>query len=292
VAVYNIDSLRENAAQDLKALANLLLLTGKIGKAGNGLILLREHCNSQGLLDMGIGSNCLPGYEPYSPQSLSKYEQRWQTDLSHVLNGAKKDVRSRIEAGEIRACLILGENPLKEPRNHRYLDPVEFLAVQDLYVTETAARADVVLPLSLITESTGTFTNCERRIQRFSRVFRARSGLENWQMICRLAESLGASFAYASPEEVFHEMVEVVPFLDISEPPTAGAKGVCWHLGGRANGEEFLFAEGFPLPGGKARFQPIEPEQGIPEYYPAPYCVTDERLAVFRERNLMRAGEY
>jgi predicted molibdopterin-dependent oxidoreductase YjgC len=240
---------------------------------------------------VGVGSHSFPGYEPYSPEAVARYEKRWQTDLSHLLNGGKDDVRARMEAGEIKACLIVGENPLKEPRNHCYLESIEFLAVQDLYLTETAARADVIVPSSLITESTGTFTNCERRIQRFSRVFPARSGMENWQLICRLAERLRASFTYSSPEDIFQEMAELSPFLEKRETPAATFRGVCWHLGGRADGEDFLFADGFPLPGGKARFQTFEPELRIPEYTPVPYCVTDEKLMVFREKHLIRAGE-
>ena len=291
MAVYNIDSLDEQGTHDLKAVANLLLLTGKLGRAGNGLILLREHCNAQGLLDMGIGNCTFPGYEPCSREAAARYEKRWRADLSHLFTHVNADLRVRMEGRDIKACLILGENPLKEPRNSRYLDGVEFLVVQDLYLTETACRADVVLPASLITESTGTFTNCERRIQRFNRVFPARSGLENWQMICQIAERFNAVFPYSSPEDVFREMAELSPFWVTTDPPFASSGGACWNLGTRADGEDFLFAKGFPLPGGKARFQTIETELSVPEYNLASYCVTDEKLRVFREKNLMRAGE-
>lgn len=292
MAVFNIDSLKESAAHDLKALANLLLLTGKLGKRGNGLILLREHCNSQGLLDMGIGSHSFPGYEPYSQEIIAKYEKRWASDLGHLLNSTPEDLEARMKAGQIKACLVLGENPLVAPRNKRYLAGIEFLAVQDLYLTETTAAADVVLPFSLITESTGTFTNCERRIQKFNRVFPPKSGLENWQVICRLAERLGETFPYSSPEDVYREMAESGPFLEKNEPPAPASGGVCWHLGGQAESEDFLFAENFLLPNGKARFQTFKPDLQIPESHPVPYCVTDEKLMAFRKKKLRRPGDW
>jgi predicted molibdopterin-dependent oxidoreductase YjgC len=110
-------------------------------------------------------------------------------------------------------------------------------------------------------------------------------------MICQIAERFNAVFPYSCPEDVFREMAELSPFWVTTDPPVASSGGVCWNLGTRADGEDFLFAKGFPLPGGKARFQTIETELSVPEYNLASYCVTDEKLRLFREKNLMRAGE-
>ena len=241
LAVYNIDSPADKSENDLPALANLLLLTGKVGRVANGLLLLRDHCNSQGLLDMGIGEdgNSVHPREP----------------------GKSGTLLPRMENGEVKACLIFGENPLKDLNMRKYFDSCQLLIVQDFFSTETALASDVFLPASTALETSGSYTNFEGRLQRFSRIFQAKSGMENWQVVCRLAEKMGHPWPYCSSEEILEEIL------------------------GQAN--RWPVKDSFPFSHRKARFCSIPPSMAVPPVLPSSFCSLCERVEVLRQKKLI-----
>jgi formate dehydrogenase alpha subunit len=205
---------------NVKALSNLALLTGHIGRPGTGLNPLRGQNNVQGACDMGGLPNVFPAYQPVASEEVrSKFATAWGIPLSslsptpgltvtEVMNGAL--------SGRIRAIFIMGENPMLSDPNLSHvreaLNDVEFLAVQDIFLNETAEMADVVLPAVSFAEKSGTFTSTERRVHLIRPVLDppgdARS---DWQIITDLANRLGANWHYESPADIFAEMATVTP---------------------------------------------------------------------------------
>jgi formate dehydrogenase major subunit len=205
--VYNIDSHKEKAGGDLKAIGNLLMLTGRAGKEG-GLIILRDYCNSTGLMDMGFIPYYLPGSIKYEEsEKIDVLSKKWNIDLHDIFKPV--DLLEKMKNNEIKGILVFGENPLCESKNLEYFKGLEFLMVQDYFLTETAEKADVILPSSAYIETEGTFTACDRRVQKFNKIFNSKTGLENWQVIKKLAEKLNIDLNYSSSEDIFNEIKEV-----------------------------------------------------------------------------------
>ncbi|HME44318.1 MAG TPA: NAD(P)-binding protein [Syntrophorhabdales bacterium] len=211
VVVYNIDSLWEKSRNDLKAIGNFMMLTGRIGKPGNGIILLRDYSNSQGLLDMGVDSRYLPGHiSPENAKEIKNLSSLWGVDLSTVFTPV--NLKEQLEGDKIKALLIFGEDPLAAPQNVRLTGGVEFLLVFDHFMTATAMEADVVLPASLPIETEGSLTACDRRVQKTGKLFEPRNGMETWQAISKLADKLGSPFAYTSVKDIANEIRAAVPY--------------------------------------------------------------------------------
>jgi predicted molibdopterin-dependent oxidoreductase YjgC len=193
-----------------------LLLLSAINYLINGRIyLLSERANEQGLLDMGCASDLLPGRRPVEIAEFRRwYEKAWQVTLPdkpgltlfEMIHGAKE--------GSVRAMYVMGENPLFNLPNSENvkeaLGNLDFLVVQDLFMTETAESADVVLPALSWAEKEGTFTNMERRIQKLRKVI-SRAGKEDWRIISDVSGNMGVSFPYDSAEDVFAEISKVSP---------------------------------------------------------------------------------
>ena len=222
VVVYNVDSLWEKSRNDLKAIGNFMMLTGRVGKPGNGIILLRDYANSQGLLDMGVDSRYLPGHISLeNVKEIKNLSSLWGVDLSTLFTPV--NLRDQLERDKIKALLIFGEDPLAAPNNVRLTGGVEFMLVLDHFMTATAMEADVVLPASLPLESEGSFTACDRRVQTTRKIFEPRTGMENWQVISRLADRLGVPFAYTSVKDIAKEIRAAVPaYRDINGGPFWG----------------------------------------------------------------------
>jgi NADH-quinone oxidoreductase subunit G len=171
-----------------QAVANLATLTGFVGRSNNGVIAVLPHANSRGAADLGVVPYRLPGYLPVDEPGLSAREML---------------------GGGVQALLILAADPLAEASRPEDLD---FLVVQELFLTETAQQADVVLPAAAIAERDGTFTNLERWVQRFDPALPV-PGLArpDWTIIRQLAVLLGADWAYASVGGVLAEMAHTIP---------------------------------------------------------------------------------
>jgi len=214
VFVYNIDSTREKSANDLKALGNFLLLTGRADypHKGSGIILMREYANGTGLMEMGVSPNYLPGYvKPFENEEIKRIGNAWRTDLSEIFSPI--DLESRLRRGEIKAMLIFGEDPLQISDNVKYFEDLEFLMVQDMFQTATANEADLVIPAASFIEQGGSYTACDRRIQHVEPIIPSKSGRENWQFIQALAVKFGMDMNYTSTAQIFEEIQKVNRFL-------------------------------------------------------------------------------
>jgi len=211
VFIYNLDSTREKSTGDLKAIANFMMLTGRLFSKGNGIIIMREYANSTGLVDMGFSSRYLPGYvKPFEKEAISDIGKAWGVDLSHVFK--PMDVADRLITGQIKAALVFGEDPMGIGDNMKYFKGCEFLMVRDLFHTATTGQADVVIPSASFIEQTGTYTSCDRRVQTVKPIIKPQSKMVNWKFIQALAKKFGVTIEYGSPEEVFEEIRRVNRF--------------------------------------------------------------------------------
>jgi formate dehydrogenase alpha subunit len=205
---------------NVKACSNLALVAGQIGRPGTGLNPLRGQNNVQGACDMGGLPNVFPGYQPVADENVRrKFAAAWNIPFEKLSPKPGLTVTEIVQGalgGRIKAIYIMGENPMLSDPNLTHvkeaLEAVEFLAVQDIFLNETAALADVVLPAASFAEQTGTFTNTERRVQMIRPVLEppgiARS---DWEIIMGIANRLGAGWAYDSASQVFDEMATVTP---------------------------------------------------------------------------------
>lgn len=200
------------------SMANLALVTGNLGKVGTGVNPLRGQNNVQGACDMGGLPDVFTGYQKvFDPNAQEKFTQAWGVSALPSEVGLKMgQIFKGAGDGTIRGMYIMGENPLlSEPDlNHatECLENIDFLVVQDLFLTETAELADVVLPAASFAEKDGTFTNTERRVCRVRQAISPRGEAKpDWQIICELSNRLGYAMNYSHPKEIMDEIASVTP---------------------------------------------------------------------------------
>ncbi len=216
IFIYDIDSTGEKSANDLKAINNYMMMTGRVGRENNGMIILRDYNNSTGLIDMGVIPEYLPGFVKTSERNeIERIGKIWNTDLSDKF--VPVNLVDRLKRGEIKAALIFGEDPLAISSNRRYFSDIEFLVVSDSFHTSTTAEADVVLPASTYIEQTGTYTRCDNVIQKSNKVVDRINPSANWEIIKRLASYFSDKFKYDSPESIFDEIKTVNRFYKYSD---------------------------------------------------------------------------
>ena len=215
--------------QNVLSCANLQMLLGNMGIPGGGVNPLRGQNNVQGACDMGGLPNVYAGYQAVtSSAARKKFEDAWGVPLPAKVGTTVVHMLNKAETGEIKALYIMGENPMMSDPDVGHvrtcLEKVDFLVVQDIFLTETAELADVVLPAATFAEKDGTFTNTERRVQR------VRAAIEplgdsrpDWEILCDLAQRMvargsspaaGARFAgwdYAHPSEIMDEIAALTP---------------------------------------------------------------------------------
>jgi len=203
---------------NVKSLANLAMLCGNVGIESGGVNPLRGQNNVQGACDLGALPNVFPAYEQVaSEEARKKFAEAWK--VSQLPGKPGLTVTEMIPAaakGAIKAMYIMGENPLVSDADLKHVEQgvknLDFLVVQDIFLTETAQMADVVLPAACFAEKDGTFTNTERRVQR------VRKGVEppgqaraDWKIIMDLAARMGYEMQYRSAEEIFAEFSKLTP---------------------------------------------------------------------------------
>lgn len=216
--VYSMGITQHTTGVDnVKSLANLAMLTGNVGFPGSGVNALRGQNNVQGACDMGALPNVFSGYQPVGDDTANaKFSQAWGRELPKTPGFTVTEVAEAIEAGKLKALYIVGENPMLSEPDCRHAEQaykkLEVLVVQDIFLSQTARLAQVVLPGASFAEKEGTFTNTERRVLRVRQAIpplgAARS---DWQIICDLAARLGYSMHYNSPEEIFQEISQLTP---------------------------------------------------------------------------------
>ncbi len=203
---------------NVKSLANLAMLCGNMGIRGGGVNPLRGQNNVQGACDMGGLPNVLTGYQGVgNPGAIRIMEQAWNvTGLSTNVGLKVTEMLPKAHDGELKAMYIIGENPMVSDPDLNHAEncfkQLEFLVVQDLFLTETAQMADVVLPSKCFAEKEGTFSNTERRVQRVRKaVDPPGTAKDDWQITCEIASAMGYEMAYENSEAIFNELASVTP---------------------------------------------------------------------------------
>lgn len=228
--------------QNVMSCANVQMLLGNLGVAGGGVNPLRGQSNVQGACDMGGLPNVFTGYQNVADDAArAKFEGAWGVSLGNKPGLTVVEMLNKAEEGQIKAMYILGENPmLSDPdTNHvrRCLEHLGFLVVQDIFLTETAEMADVVLPGSSFAEKAGTFSNTERRVQMVSpAVPLPGEARTDWEIICDLAQRVQgeapaapyAGFDYGSPAEIMEEIAALTPSYAGVRHERLGNHGLQW----------------------------------------------------------------
>jgi formate dehydrogenase major subunit len=222
---------------NVKALSNLALLCGQVGRPGTGLNPLRGQNNVQGACDMGGLPNVLTGYQTVTDEGVRrKFAEGWGVPYERLSPKVGLTVTEMTEGalqGKIKALFILGENPmLSDPNLHHVeqaLRAVEFLAVEDIFPNETTQFADVVLAGASFAEKEGTFTNTERRVQRVRKAMATLGeAREDWSVLTDLGRRMGESWAYAGAAEVFEEIARLTPSYGGMSHARLEAGGLQW----------------------------------------------------------------
>jgi len=218
VILYGMGITQHTTGTDnVKSVANLLMLTGNMGREGTGFSPLRGQNNVQGACDMGALPNVYPGYQKVdNPDVKLKFESAWGCSLSDKVGTPVTEMVEAAYQGKIKAMYVVGENPLmSEPsldHARKAIEHLEFLVVQDIFPTDTAFLADVILPAAAFAEKNGTYTNTERRVQRLRKaVDPPGEARPDWQIISDLAKRMGHSFDYSSAEAIMEEIASVAP---------------------------------------------------------------------------------
>lgn len=203
---------------NVKSCANLAMLTGHVGYPSTGVNPLRGQSNVQGACDMGALPNVYSGYQSVAdPKIKEAFEQAWGVDgLSDKAGLTLTDMMDAGEKGDIKALYIMGENPAMSDPDSRHakkvLRNIDFLVVQDIFMTETAKLANVVLPASSFAEKMGTYTNTERRVQLSRQAIPIMEGtMPDWQIICEVSSRAGYPMNYNSPADILDEINMVTP---------------------------------------------------------------------------------
>ncbi|MBY5979687.1 formate dehydrogenase subunit alpha [Ferrimonas balearica] len=218
-AVYYAMGITQHTTgtDNVRSLANLQLLCGNIGVAGGGINPLRGQSNVQGACDMGALPNYLPGYQKLPDDGLiDRFQAHWGTVLPRDPGLKLTEMIDAMAEGQIKGLYVMGENPvLSDPDQHHVLEALnalEFLVVQDIFLTETAQLADVVLPAFAFAEKTGHFTNTERRVQRLNAAVRAPGEARaDWAILQAVANAMGVDWHYADERAICDELCEVTP---------------------------------------------------------------------------------
>lgn len=201
----------------VKALSNLALLCGQLGKPGSGVNPLRGQNNVQGACDMGCLPNVYPGYQGVGLRELrDKFESHWGTPLSDKPGLTVVELSQAAYDGKIKAIYIMGENPIVTDPDIAHLKKaygkLDLLVVQDIFLTETGKMADVVFPSLSFLEKDGTFANTERRVQKVRKALNGPDGARaDWEILCDLSTRFGYPMYYKDPEEIFEEIRKVTP---------------------------------------------------------------------------------
>jgi formate dehydrogenase major subunit len=249
-----------------RCLIALALLTGNIGRKGSGLHPLRGQNNVQGASDAGLIPMFYPDYQSVEdPAIRAKFEAAWGRPLDPRRGLTVVEITRAALEGAIRGMYILGENPfLSDPNVNKVreaLAKLEFLVVQDIFLTETAEFADVILPASSYLEKQGTYTNTDRRVQIGRPALRMPGQARlDWQILCELSTRMGYPLRYDSPSEIFDEFASLTDAYRTLRYDNLGPTGKLWPNPDplHDDGPVVLFEEGFPTPNGRAKFVPVE----------------------------------
>ena len=259
-----------------RCLISLALMCGHVGRPGAGLHPLRGQNNVQGASDAGLIPMFLPDYQPVSDDGVrSAFTDVWKSgDFSAEEGLTVTEILGAVHAGDIRGMYILGENPAMSDPDVEHargaLAKLEHLVVQDIFLTETANYADVILPASGFAEKSGTVTNTNRQVQMGRpAVPPPGEAREDWAITVELAQRLGLAWEYASPADVFAEMKLNMKSLNNITWDRLVRENVVTYpsLSPEDPGQPIVFGDGFPRAEGRAKFTPasVIPPDDLPD---------------------------
>ena len=268
-----------HGTDNARCLIALALLTGHVGRPGTGLHPLRGQNNVQGASDVGLIPMVYPDYRPVAdPETRAFFEDLWQTTLDPEPGLTVVEITDAAYDRSIKGLYVMGENPAMSDPNASHaraaLARLEHLVVQDIFLTETAAFADVILPASAFPEKDGTVTNTDRRVQRGRKAIDPPGDArQDWWIVQEIARRMGLDWNYHGPADIFAEMRLCMPSI----------KGITWERLERedavtypcddenAPGQEVSFADRFPTADGRGKLVPVflvppdeEPDQAYP----------------------------
>ena len=203
--------------ENVQNLANLSMLCGQIGKASSGVNPLRGQNNVQGGCDMGAIHTVFPGYQKVAdPAVREKFSKAWNVEIPTNLGGRVTDFIEKAGEGVLKGFYCMGEDPvLSEPNSSKVIEnlkKLDFIVCQEIFMSETAKLADVVLPAACFAEKDGTFTNSERRVQRIRRAVEAPGEARpDWQIVCDVSTAMGYPMSYDGPGDILDELASLTP---------------------------------------------------------------------------------
>ena len=257
-------SQHTHGTDNARCLIALATLTGHVGRPGTGLHPLRGQNNVQGASDAGLIPMMLPDYGPVdAPDVRARFEDAWGTTLDPAHGLTVVEITEAIRAGSIRGLYVMGENPAMSDPDVQHaraaLSRLDHLVVQDIFLTETAWHADVVLPASAWPEKSGTVTNTNRQVQLGRQALpppgEARA---DWWIVQAMARELGLDWRYEGPRDIYAEMAGLMPSLAHIDWSRLEREGAVTYPAPApdAPGAEIVFGDRFPRPGGRARLVP------------------------------------
>jgi len=283
--LYNAGIAQHGAGiENIKALADLALLTGNYGRPGTGVNPLRGHANGEGFGDMGPLPVFYPGFQSVNEETAKRFEEIW--GVKGLPSQPGMTYMDMVE--KCKSLYIVGANPmLAAPDTNRVrkaLEKKDFLVVQDIFMTETAEMADIVLPAATFVEKDGTITGVDRRVQRINKAIQPPGDAKpDWMIFCELARIMGfeKQFSFDSPEQIFEEIRKCVPqYRGITYERLKSPGGIQWPCPTEDHpGTEVMFVDNFPTPDGLGHFQIAEytlPLEVPDDTYP--YIFTNGRV--------------
>ncbi|MFG1520119.1 MAG: formate dehydrogenase subunit alpha [Thermoplasmataceae archaeon] len=257
-----------HGTENVMSVSNLALMTGNLGRRGSGIFPLRGQNNVQGSSDMGSLAEFYPGYVPVG-SDITRFEKLWNTKLPNNTGLTLSEMFDAALAGKIKAIYVMGENPVITEANisevEKGIRNLDLFVVQDIFMTETAEMADVVLPAATALEKDGTFTNTERRVQRIVPVkIPPGEAKQDWWILSELSRKLLGLSGYSSAEEIFEEIREAIPNYSGIRYCDIYPNGKQWPVNKSSpDGTETLHVERFTRGLGKFVAIPSKPPSGI-----------------------------
>src|ERR1700761_2805419 len=269
-------SQHTTGTDNARCLIAMCAITGNVGRQGAGLHPLRGQNNVQGASDMGLIPMFYPDYKGVADEATrERFQKAWgETELDAVKGLTVTEIIGSALKGGVRGVYMMGENPfLSDPNINKVrkaLSALEFLCVQDIFLTETSEFADVILPASSYMEKDGTYTNTDRRVQLGHKVLDTPGQARvDWEVVQDIANRVGLDWRYASPRDVFDEMVSVIPSYKTLSYDNLGLTGKLYPNPDpdRSDGTVVMFTEKFKTDDGLAHLVPAEwlPARELPD---------------------------
>jgi len=284
---------------NVKSCCNLAMLCGNVGVRSGGVNPLRGQNNVQGACDMGGLPNVFPAYQPVNvPANNEKFSKAWGGTLSDKVGYTITDMIQAMLDGKLKALYVIGENPKMSDPDQNHLDKalanLDFLVCQDIFLSETAQKADVVFAGVSVAEKDGTYTNTERRCMKVNKAIDPMGNtLNDWEIVSRLSTAMGHEMNYTGPEEIFNEMSKLTPSYGGMTYERLGLSGLQWPCPNTEHpGTQFLHKDQFTR--GKGLFHAVkylDPAEMPDDEYPY-FLTTGRMFAHYHTGTMTRASQH